>query len=213
MFLAAVTFAQLLRDCAPSVSPKTMTAIVRVESGGNTLAIHDNTLGRAFFPSSTAEAIAWGNQLSAMGHSLDFGLSQVNSVNLPRLGLNVEHIFDPCTNLAAGSTILAEDYRSAAHEFGAGQYALRRALGAYNTGSLFAGQDYVNEILAAAGLGPEQDYPTVPDPAPIADAAAAASGAKQKPKGAHHIPGTEEPAPSYTVQHTAGSPVTVLVGN
>ena len=77
------------------------------------------------------------------------------------LGLTVRAAFDPCTNLQAGATILGADYRNAAQHFGTGQYALRRAIGAYNSGSLYAGQDYVNEILAAAGLAPETGY--VPD--------------------------------------------------
>jgi type IV secretion system protein VirB1 len=218
MLLAAITLAQMLRDCAPSVSPQTMTAIVRVESGGNSLALRDNTLGRAFEPSDAREAVAWASQLLALGHSLDIGLSQVNSANLPRLGLTVGKAFDPCTNLQAGATILGEDYRNASGHFGAGQYALRRAIGAYNTGSLYAGQEYVNEILSAAGLAPETSY--VPSLQATTgsgeDAAAAAAGAAPKPKSKakHVIPGADPPpAPSYTVQRSAGSSVTVLVGN
>jgi type IV secretion system protein VirB1 len=215
MLLAAITLAQLLRDCAPSVSPKTMTAIVRVESGGNSLALRDNSLGRAFAPGSTAEAVAWANQLLAMGHSLDLGLSQVNSANLPMLGLTVRAAFDPCTNLQAGATILGADYRNAAQHFGTGQYALRRAIGAYNSGSLYAGQDYVNEILAAAGLAPETGY--VPD---IQAATGSESGSlppgvsAPKAKAKRGIPGTDAtPGPAYTIQRTPGSSVTVLVGN
>jgi type IV secretion system protein VirB1 len=231
MLLAAMTLAHLLRACAPSVSPATMTAIIRVESGGDTLAIHDNSIGRSFAPGSTVEAVAWANQLLAMGHSIDAGISQVNSGNFGRLGLTPGTVFDPCTNVRAGSTILSEDYRNAERRFGPGQLALRRAIGAYNTGSIFAGQTYVNEILVAAGLAPDDDY--VPPLAGIASGgiatsvgigpnggtgnvapppvAAAAPGARRK---AGRIPGTEPATgPAYTVQRTAGSPVTVLVGN
>ncbi len=209
MFLAAVTLAGMLRDCAPNVSPATMTAIVRVESGGNTLALHDNSLNRSFAPSDTREAVAWTNQLIALGHSVDIGLSQINNANLPRLGLSVSQAFDPCINLRAGGTILGEDYRSASHEFGPGQYALRRALGAYNTGSIYAGQGYVNEILEAAGLAP--DEPEVPALASAPGAPAPIAPPHPKKRG---IPGTTPvQGPAYTVQHTAGSPVVVLVGN
>ena len=158
VLLAAMTLVSLLHECAPGVSPATMTAIIRVESGGDPLAIHDNSIGRSFAPSSTAEAVAWANQLLGMGHSIDVGISQVNSGNFARLGLTPSRVFDPCTNVHAGATILSEDYRSAAHLFGPGQFALRRALGAYNSGSIFAGQTYVNEILIAAGLAPDDDY-------------------------------------------------------
>jgi type IV secretion system protein VirB1 len=206
-----MTFAQLLRECAPSVSPQTMTAIVRVESGGNSLALRDNTLGRAFAPETTTEGIAWANQLLAMGHSLDIGLSQINSANLPRLGLSVRAVFDPCTNLQAGATILGDDYRNASEHFGAGQYALRRALGAYNSGSLYAGQDYINQILAAAGLAPETpDVPALTGMPGSGQAAAAPA----HPKTKHGIPGADAtPGPAYTIQRTPGSSVTVLVGS
>jgi type IV secretion system protein VirB1 len=121
---------------------------------------------------------------------------------LPKLGLSVGQAFDPCANLRAGATILGEDYAAAASHFGAGQFALRRALGAYNSGSLYAGQGYVNEILAAAGLAPEVDY--APPPAAVA---------KAPPAKTRHHTAPATPEPSYTIEHTAGSPVTVYVGS
>jgi type IV secretion system protein VirB1 len=175
-----------------------MVAIVRVESGGNTLAIRDNTIDRTYDPVDAREAESWANQLLALGHSLDLGLAQVNSANLPRLGLSVHQAFDPCANLHGGAQILSEDYAAAAGRFGAGQFALRRALGAYNSGSLFAGQSYVNEILAAAGLSPETDYP----------AQQQAAVATRK-----HRTVASAPSAGYTVEHTVGSPVTVYVGS
>jgi type IV secretion system protein VirB1 len=204
MLLAALTLAQLLRDCAPNVNPATMTAIVRVESGGNSLALRDNTLDRVFSPVNAAEGTAWANQLLGLGHSLDLGLSQVNSANLPKLGISVRDAFDPCVNLRAGSTILGADYSAAASQFGSGQYALRRALGAYNSGSLYAGQRYVNEILAAAGLGPETDYPALALKKPPH----ARTAAKRKGHAA-----STGPVLGYTLQHSAGSPVVVIVGS
>ena len=82
-------------------------------------------------------------------------------------------------------------------------FAIRRALGAYNTGSLYAGQDYVNEILAAAGLSPEDD----------GIAAAKAPAPKAPAAHAKHRSAPAAPAQGYTVQHSAGSPVTVFVGS
>jgi type IV secretion system protein VirB1 len=208
MFLAAaLSLAQLISSCATSVNPRTMTALVHVESGGDPLALHDNTWRTSYKAPNSTTAVAWARELMNMGHSVDLGLSQINSANLPSLGLTVNDVFDPCTNLQAGATILSADYREAAARFGAGQVALRHALGAYNTGSLYAGQGYINQILVAAGLPPEYDTAVVPesgsgtaaDPAP-------ASKAKKRPDA------PAAPKPMYTTEHTAGSPVDVIVG-
>jgi type IV secretion system protein VirB1 len=208
MFLAAaLSLAQLISSCAAGVNPRTMTALVHVESGGDSLAIHDNTWQTSYAAPNAATAVAWANELVGMGHSVDLGLSQVNSYNLPSLGLSVSNIFDPCTNLEAGATILSEDYRAAVEHFGPGQIALRHALGAYNTGSLYAGQGYINQILVAAGLPPEYDTSAAPD-APAAGGTGAATTVKPKKKPA----AAATPKPMFVVQHTAGSPVDVIVG-
>jgi type IV secretion system protein VirB1 len=194
MFLATIALAQLIHACAPNVNPVTMGAVVQVESGGNSLALHDNTLHRSFAPSNETEAVDWANRLIALGHSVDIGLSQINSANLPKLNLSAVRAFEPCTNLHAGAAILSADYAAAAGRFGEGQYALRRALAAYNSGSFFADETYVNEILVAAGVPPD---------------AVAASDLPRR--SAAHAKGPVA-QPSYTVQHTAGSPVVVIIG-
>jgi type IV secretion system protein VirB1 len=177
MLFAALTLMQLLDRCAPEVGRRTMSAIVQVESGGNPLAIRDNTLDRTFVPQDARQALAWANQLLALHHSIDLGISQINSANLPKLGLSVSEAFDPCRNVQAGATILTADYRAASSEFGQGQYALRRAIGAYNSGSLYAGERYIVKILAAAGIAGGEDFSarefrTAVQPAPRAGAAA-----------------------------------------
>ncbi|MBD5633349.1 MAG: lytic transglycosylase domain-containing protein [Candidatus Eremiobacteraeota bacterium] len=194
---ATLVLAQLLRDCASHVDRRTMAAVVRVESGGNTLALHDNTSSRSFAPAGIAEGAAWASELVAMGHSVDIGLSQINSANLPKLGLSVADAFVPCTNLRAGAAILGGDYVAAAQRFGPGQVALRHALGAYNTGSLFAGQGYINRILVAAGLSAEYaGVPAVPvETAPLGRAI------------------SYRARRSYTTRRVPGSTVEVIVGN
>jgi type IV secretion system protein VirB1 len=162
MPLPALTLAQLLQTCAPNIGERTMTAIVRVESGGNYLAIRDNDLNRSFSPVDAREATAWATQLLLKHHNIDLGIAQVNSANLARLGMTVQAAFDPCVNVQGGATILAADYAAASRQFGPGQFALRRAIGAYNSGSIFAGADYVNRILAAAGIRGDVDV-QVPD--------------------------------------------------
>jgi type IV secretion system protein VirB1 len=162
MFLAVVALSQLLNVCAPNAGRRTMAAIVRVESDGNPLAMHDNNLNKTFVPKDVNQGVVWANELLALHHSVDLGISQVNSFNLPRLHLSVRDAFDACTNVHAGATILASDYRAAALQFGAGQFALRRAIGAYNTGSLYAGSTYIHRILEAAGVDADEGFP-VPD--------------------------------------------------
>jgi len=211
MFLAAaLSLAQLISSCAVGVNPRTMTALVHVESGGDSLALHDNTWRTSYKPPNSATAVAWARELMGFGHSVDLGLSQINSANLPSLGLSVEDVFDPCTNLQAGATILSADYREAVARFGPGQIALRHALGAYNTGSLYAGQGYVNQILVAAGLPPEYDTSVASDSGTGSGTSSDSTSAKTKPKKPDAAAAT--PKPMYTTERTAGSPVTVIVG-
>jgi type IV secretion system protein VirB1 len=165
---AAVALSTLLQQCAPNVGERTMTAIVRVESNAYPLAIYDNTTRRSFAPRTIHDAMSTARALLDAGHSVDLGLAQVNASNLPRLGINVRDAFDPCTNLRGAATILETDYEAAANRFSPGPYALRRAIGAYNSGSIYAGDDYVDRILIAAGLPPQGDrrIPDLEPPAP-----------------------------------------------
>lgn len=141
-----------IQQCAPEVGFSTMAAIVKVESGGNPWAIGDNTTKSSVspMPRNYYEAVSVANKLIAQRHSIDIGLAQLNSKNLRRLGLTVEQAFDPCTNLRAGSYVLREHYAPAVAKYGPGTKALLHALSGYNTGSLYAGGDYVKRILAAA---------------------------------------------------------------
>ena len=200
MFLMQVVLSQLLRECAGNIAPKTMAAVVSVESGGNPLAMHDNTQDRSYQTADMGQAIAWASELVARGDSVDMGLSQINSMNLPHLGLTIRAAFDPCNNLRAGATILSNDYATASAHFGPGQYALRRALSAYNSGSMFAAQGYVDRILVAAGVPPDE-----PAQGPVAYRA--------------HTPHAPAPAsyatakPSYTETAESDSGVVVINGN
>jgi len=144
---------QLVVQCAPQVAPVTMMAIVKVESGGNPLALNVNGPQRlARQPGSRAEAIAWSEWLISRGYSIDMGLAQVNSGNLRKLRADVGAMFDPCANLAAGASILSSEYSGAARRLGTGQDALRAALSAYNTGNHRAGiaNGYVARVTQAA---------------------------------------------------------------
>ncbi len=152
MMFQGLALAGLIAQCAPSVAPSTMAAIVQVESDGNPLAIDDDTTHRSYYPRDRASAEALANRLIEAGHLLDLGIAQVDSMNFAHLGVNVHTAFDACTNLRAGSAILAADYDAAERHYGGGQVALRHAIGMYNTGRLDGGAGYVRNVLAAAGI-------------------------------------------------------------
>jgi type IV secretion system protein VirB1 len=155
MTLQALALAAFVRHCAPTVAPSTMVAIVQVESGGDPLAIGDNTTRRSYYPRDRATAEALARRLLNAGHLLDLGIAQIDSMNFDGFGVNVHSIFDPCINLRVGARILSGDYAVAARRYGNGQVALRHAIGMYNTGRLDAGARYVTRVLAAAGIHEE----------------------------------------------------------
>jgi type IV secretion system protein VirB1 len=152
MTLHALALAALLRNCAAAVAPSTMTAIVQVESGGDPLAIGDNTTRRSYYPHDRATAEGLARRLLEAGHLLDLGIAQIDSMNFAGFAVNVHTIFDPCINLSVGAKILSGDYAVATRRYGTGQVALRHAIGMYNTGRLDAGARYVMRVLAAAGI-------------------------------------------------------------
>lgn len=139
----------MLTECGPAVSPETTQAIIQVESGGNPLAVGDNTLKRSFSPKSAADAVQLATRLMYQGHNIDIGLMQVNSCHIRPMGLSLAELFDPCRNIRIGTTILAEFYRQ--HKTNDPAQSLFRALSAYNTGQAWKGAGYVNRILEAAG--------------------------------------------------------------
>jgi type IV secretion system protein VirB1 len=129
-----------LLACALNVAPVTLEAVIGVESGGNPLALNVNGLsGPQPHASTPEEAATLARQYIAAGHSVDIGLMQINSRNLPALGATVEQVLDPCTNIRSGATILTANYVQASQRFAPGQPALQAALSAYNTGSFYGG--------------------------------------------------------------------------
>ncbi|MBL0427808.1 lytic transglycosylase domain-containing protein [Ramlibacter alkalitolerans] len=153
----------MMQQCAPDVGTQTLAAIMRVESNGNPFSILDNGPAhlpysqrkkylKTYAPKSKPEAIAVAKYLLQHGRLLDLGLMQINSRNVERLGLTLEQVFDPCMNIKTGAHILKENYAVAKAQFGDGQKALRHALSMYNTGSLYAGAEYVDKIVRAAGV-------------------------------------------------------------
>ena len=145
----------VLLACATNVAPVTLEAIVRVESGGDPLAINVNHLaGPQPHPATRAEAVRIAQSYVARGYSVDLGLMQVNSRNLAALGYSIEQILDPCTNIKGGAAILTADYAEAVRSRGEGQGALQAALSAYNTGSFYRGfaNGYVAKYYGPNGV-------------------------------------------------------------
>jgi len=131
----------LITACAPLVAPTTLKAIVLEESRGHPYAIHDGATGKAIFPESKEKAVSIARRLIASGSRIDAGLAQINSENWSWLGLNVERVFDPCTNLAAGERVLLSAYSAA-------PYTVDAALSRYNTGDATRGvrNGYVGRV-------------------------------------------------------------------
>ena len=136
-----VAVALVLATCGLS-GPRAslLERIVAAESQGRVLAINVNgayELVRQ--PSGAAEAQEMARWLLEHGHSFDAGLAQVNSANFARLGLSVETVFDPCTNLKAGLRVLEECRARAEQKYAAGDRAVAAAVSCYNTGDLERG--------------------------------------------------------------------------
>jgi type IV secretion system protein VirB1 len=138
----------LIGLCAPSVAPTTLLAIIQAESAGVPHAVHVNGPWVAR-PANRGEAARIARWAIRAGYTVDLGLMQVNSRNLPGLGLSIEDALDPCTNVWAGAAILSANYAAMAARHGPDQRALLDALSAYNTGNARGGfaNGYVRRVL------------------------------------------------------------------
>lgn len=153
MAYSAVAILALASQCAPSVAPETVLAIVQTESSGDPYALNVNGGRQPARQSNAADAAATAQRFIASGYSVDLGLGQINSRNMRWLGLTWETVFDPCTNVAALARVLTSNYNAVK----AGrdpQSALRVALSMYNTGSQTRGfrNGYVAKVVGNAGV-------------------------------------------------------------
>ncbi len=152
MAYSAAAILALASQCAPSVAPETVLAIIQTESSGEQFALNVNGGKQPVRQTSAADAAATARRYVAAGYSVDLGLGQINSRNMRWLGLTWETVFDPCTNVAALARVLTTNYNSVK----AGrdpQTALRVALSMYNTGSQTRGfrNGYVAKVERNAG--------------------------------------------------------------
>lgn len=139
------------------VPVQVMRHVVEVESSFNPYAIGvvGGTLVRQ--PENLAEAVATARDLERRGYNFSVGLAQVNRHNLVKYGLSsYEQAFSVCSNLRAGTRILAECHSRAAGDWG-------KAFSCYYSGNFSTGyQDgYVDKVFASmqrdsgSALGPE----------------------------------------------------------
>lgn len=137
---------ELLMMCAPAVDPVTMAAVVKQESGGQPWVINNNSTKKSTVFDSKAAAVAAALEAVRLGQSVDLGLAQINSKNLAGLGLSVDQVFDPCTNLAAGARILTAGYEKSGSLLG--------AFSTYNTGRSDSkvGSAYAQKVFGQAGI-------------------------------------------------------------
>lgn len=150
MMVAMMDITTLIHQCAPTVAPAIVEAIMRTESGFNPLAVHINGGVRLRSqPRTASQAAAWSQWLIDHGYSVDMGLMQINSRNLPSLRLTTADAFEPCQNIKAGAAILTAGYGWSVRTSGAGSRALLQAISAYNTGTLEGGfrNGYVGKVV------------------------------------------------------------------
>ena len=140
----ASVFLALALACAPQVHADTARALVSVESAFNPWAI--GVVGGALVrqPRHRAEALATAKALRNAGLNFSVGLGQINVGNFDRLGLTVESAFEPCANLAAMQTVLAECFERASGSASKAvdQVALRQALSCYYSGNFTTGFEH-----------------------------------------------------------------------
>ncbi|MFM0210050.1 lytic transglycosylase domain-containing protein [Paraburkholderia sediminicola] len=170
-----VDFIALAQQCAPQVSPVTMAAIVRTESGFDPYAIGVVNGRLVRQPASLNEAVTTAHALSAAGWNFSVGLAQVNRENWYAYGLNEQRAFDSCRNLAVGAAILLECFESARRAQtdtgGNSQSALRASLSCYASGNFSTGYrtGYVQRVVNNARIAAPPSVPVVVPPiAPIA---------------------------------------------
>lgn len=166
--------ATLALACAPDIHPVTLHAVVKHESRAQQYAIGVNRKGHQLKrqPRSLEEATAAAQTLIDQGIDFDAGLGQINVRNWTWLKLDAKTVFDPCRNLTAAQTVLAECYTRALPTHKDPQQALRAALSCYNTGNFSRGftNGYVGKVLTQAGI-------KVPALTPLPDATASQAAA------------------------------------
>lgn len=136
-----IEFIALAEQCGSQVEPAVMASIVDTESNFNPYAI--GVVGGSIKqPTNYVDAVKAVRLLRSQGKNFSVGLAQVNKVNFTTYNLNERNMFDPCTNLRAGSSIFAKCLQRADRKYG-NQYSydgkLRLAMSCYYSGNFKTG--------------------------------------------------------------------------
>ncbi|MDP4573453.1 lytic transglycosylase domain-containing protein [Pseudomonas sp. LPH60] len=156
-------FLALAQQCAPTVAPQTMAALVQVESKFNpyVIGVVGGRLERQ--PKTPQEAAATARALEQGGWNFSMGIAQVNRYNLSPYKLDYQSVFDPCANLRVGSKILEDCYTRAKNSIADNQAALQAAFSCYYSGNFTrgfkpdktGGLSYVQKVLAQRDVEPK----------------------------------------------------------
>jgi type IV secretion system protein VirB1 len=130
-----------------SVPAQVMSHVIDVESSYNPYAIGVVNGQLVRQPQNLDEARATAQMLEEKGYNFSVGVAQVNRANLLKYGLDTyEKAFDACSNVAAGSRILAECYNSSGGDWG-------KAFSCYYSGNFVTGfrDGYVQKVYDSIG--------------------------------------------------------------
>lgn len=171
-------FLAVAQQCAVDVEPAVMSAIVHTESNFNPYAIGvvDGSIKQ---PTNYVDAVKAVRLLRSQGKNFSVGLSQVNKVNFQTYNMNERNMFDPCTNLRAGSSIFANCLKRADSKYGSKHSydgKLRLAMSCYYSGNFktgfradFKGQPpYVTKVFSKVNGYRNNRQQALPQSLPLA---------------------------------------------
>ena len=158
----------------PGVHPYLAAALVQQESGGDPLALHDDTTNESIRPASAPDAEQTVTQRWAQGHSVGIGLTQLTARSAAqfraKFGLTVSEALEPCANLRAGTRhwLLgsAQIYNSGRSD-GAPRYALSvEAIASRISERSGSIQTRSSDVPPAVPPPPPKPAPPAPQPPP-----------------------------------------------
>lgn len=181
-----------------SVPGEIMHHVVKVESSYNRFAI--GVVGGRLIrqPRDLAEALATVSMLESKGYNFSLGLAQVNRYNLGKYGLDsYEKAFDVCSNLLAGSRILAECYGRSGNDWG-------KSFSCYYSGNFVTGfrDGYVQKLYASIDSSRRQQKAGAPSGIELV------GKASQREAGMEHYPlRSGQPLLEQRIKNIAGAPL------
>ena len=181
-----------------SVPGEIMHHVVNVESSYNRFAIGVVGGRLARQPKDLAEALATVSMLESKGYNFSLGLAQVNRYNLGKYGLeSYEKAFDVCSNLRAGSRILAECHGRSGNDWG-------KSFSCYYSGNFVTGfrHGYVQKLYASiSGSRPQSK-------AGARNGIELVSKASRRPAEREHYPlRSGQPLLEQRISNIAGAPL------